>query len=116
VESAERLSAATKRSVFSALGEPTAAGKVSEKVVRLQRVIPNDAAWLSELIATAFGATRAGGSVNRHALRHCKVSDICDCRRRTARDYHSGNLYAAHVDDSAIELSFGRDLHRPVIM
>jgi hypothetical protein len=39
-ESVERLSAATKRSVFSALGETTAVGKVSEKVVRLQRVIP----------------------------------------------------------------------------
>ena len=39
-ESVERLGAATKRSVFSALGETTAVGKVSEKVVRLQRVIP----------------------------------------------------------------------------
>lgn len=39
-ESVERLSAATKRSVFSALGETTAVGKVSENVVRLQRVIP----------------------------------------------------------------------------
>jgi hypothetical protein len=39
-ESVERLSAATKRSVFSALAETTAVGKVSEKVVRLQRVIP----------------------------------------------------------------------------
>jgi hypothetical protein len=39
-ESVERLSAATKRSVFSALGETTAVGKVSEKAVRLQRVIP----------------------------------------------------------------------------
>jgi hypothetical protein len=39
-ESVERLSAATKRSVFSALGETTAVGKVSERVVRLQRVIP----------------------------------------------------------------------------
>jgi hypothetical protein len=38
--SVERLSAATKRSVFSALGETTAVGKGSEKVVRLQRVIP----------------------------------------------------------------------------
>jgi hypothetical protein len=37
-ESVERLSAATKRSVFSALEETTAVGKVS--VVRLQRVIP----------------------------------------------------------------------------
>jgi hypothetical protein len=39
-ESVERLRSATKRSVFSALGETTAVGKVSEKVVRLQRVIP----------------------------------------------------------------------------
>ena len=39
-ESVERLGASTKRSVFSALGETTAVGKVSEKVVRLQRVIP----------------------------------------------------------------------------
>jgi hypothetical protein len=39
-ESVDRLSAATKRSVFSALGETTAVGKVSEKIVRLQRVIP----------------------------------------------------------------------------
>jgi hypothetical protein len=39
-ESVEHLSAVTKRSVFSALGETTAVGKVSEKVVRLQRVIP----------------------------------------------------------------------------
>jgi hypothetical protein len=39
-ESVERLSAATRRSVFSALGETAAVGKVSEKVVRLQRVIP----------------------------------------------------------------------------
>jgi hypothetical protein len=39
-ESVERLSAVTKRSAFSALGETTAVGKVSERVVRLQRVIP----------------------------------------------------------------------------
>lgn len=39
-ESVERLRAATKRSVFSALAETTAVGKVSEKIVRLQRVIP----------------------------------------------------------------------------
>jgi hypothetical protein len=39
-ESVARLSAATKRSAFSALGETAAVGKVSEKVVRLQRVIP----------------------------------------------------------------------------
>jgi len=156
-ESVERLSAATKRSVFSALAETIAVGKVSEKIVRLQRVIPmvgnsfkpffighfevrgdvtvligkftmlplakvfmsfwfgmcglfagavlvggfkpqvpnamffllqpflmigggialvaagkwfarNDAAWLSELIATALGAPRGGASVNRVAL------------------------------------------------
>jgi hypothetical protein len=36
----ERLRAATKRSVFSALSETAAVGKVSEKSVRLQRVIP----------------------------------------------------------------------------
>jgi hypothetical protein len=39
-ESVERLRAATKRSVFFALGETSAVGKVSEEVVRLQRVIP----------------------------------------------------------------------------
>jgi hypothetical protein len=39
-ESVERLRAATKRSVFSALSETAAVGKVSEKSVRLQRVIP----------------------------------------------------------------------------
>jgi hypothetical protein len=39
-ESVKRLSAATKRSVFAALGETAAVGKVSEKFVRLQRVIP----------------------------------------------------------------------------
>lgn len=39
-ESVERLRAESKRSVFSALAETTAVGKVSEKVVRLQRVIP----------------------------------------------------------------------------
>jgi len=39
-ESVERLSAATKRSVFAAFGETAAVGKVSEKFVRLQRVIP----------------------------------------------------------------------------
>src|ERR1700722_19610501 len=39
-ESVERLRAATKRSVFSALAETTAVGKVSEQSVRLQRVIP----------------------------------------------------------------------------
>jgi hypothetical protein len=39
-ESLERLSAATKWHVFSALAETTAVGKVSEKVVRLQRAIP----------------------------------------------------------------------------
>jgi hypothetical protein len=39
-ESVERLRAATKRSVFSAMGETTAVGKVSEESVRLQRVIP----------------------------------------------------------------------------
>jgi hypothetical protein len=39
-ESVERLGAATKRSVFAAFGETTAVGKVSEKFVRLQRVIP----------------------------------------------------------------------------
>ena len=39
-ESVERLRAATKRSVFSSLGETAAVGKVSEQGVRLQRVIP----------------------------------------------------------------------------
>lgn len=39
-ESVERLAAATKRSVFSSLGETSAVGKVSESEVRLQRVIP----------------------------------------------------------------------------
>jgi hypothetical protein len=39
-ESVERLRAATKRSVFSALSETAAVGKVSETSVRLQRVIP----------------------------------------------------------------------------
>ncbi len=39
-ESVERLRAATKRSVFSALSETAAVGKVAEKSVRLQRVIP----------------------------------------------------------------------------
>jgi hypothetical protein len=39
-ESVDRLSAVTKRSVFFALEETTAVGKVSEKIVRLQRVIP----------------------------------------------------------------------------
>src|SRR3984893_14268492 len=38
--SVERLRAATKRSVFSSLGETGAVGKVSEEEVRLQRVIP----------------------------------------------------------------------------
>jgi hypothetical protein len=164
-ESVERLSAATKRSVFSALGETTAVGKVSEKVVRLQRVIPmvgnsfkpffighfevrgeetvligqftmlplvkvfmsfwfgmcglfagavllggfkpqgpnatifllqpflmicggialvtagkwfarNDAAWLSELIATALGAQRDGASVTRDALMNVDADTV----------------------------------------
>jgi len=39
-ESVERLQAATKRSVFSSLGETAAVGKVSGEGVRLQRVIP----------------------------------------------------------------------------
>jgi hypothetical protein len=39
-ESVGRLRAATKRSVFSALSETAAVGKVSETSVRLQRVIP----------------------------------------------------------------------------
>jgi hypothetical protein len=39
-ESVARLRAATKRSVFSSLGETAAVGKVSEEGVRLQRVIP----------------------------------------------------------------------------
>jgi hypothetical protein len=39
-ESVERLRAATKRSVFSSLGETAAMGKVSEQRVRLQRVVP----------------------------------------------------------------------------
>src|SRR5258708_17440572 len=39
-ESVERLRAATKRSVFSAIGETAAVGKVSETVVRLQRIVP----------------------------------------------------------------------------
>lgn len=39
-ESVKRLRAATKRSVFSALSEAAAVGKVSEESVRLQRVIP----------------------------------------------------------------------------
>ena len=158
-ESVERLSAASKRSAFSALAETTAVGKVSEKAVRLQRVIPmvrnsfkpffmghfevrgdgvvligkftilplvkvflsfwfgmcglfavqvllsgfkpqapkaalfllqpflmiaagialvaagkwfarNDAAWLSEVIATALGTPRDGASVNRPALKN----------------------------------------------
>src|ERR1700722_13951261 len=164
-ESVERLSAATKRSVFSALAETTAVGKVSEKVVRLQRVIPmvsnsfkpffighfevrgdvtvligkftmlplakvfmtfwfgmcglfagavllggfkpqgrnaaffllqpflmigggialvaagkwfarNDAAWLSEVIATALGAPRDGASVNRDALMNVDADTV----------------------------------------
>jgi hypothetical protein len=164
-ESVERLRAATKRSVFSALAETTAVGKVSEKIVRLQRVIPmvgnsfkpffighfevrgdvtvligkftmlplakvfmsfwfgmcglfagavllggfkpqgpnamffllqpflmigggialvaagkwfarNDAAWLSELIATALGAPRGGASVNRVALMNVDADTV----------------------------------------
>jgi hypothetical protein len=39
-DSIERLRAATKRSVFSAIGEQAAVGRVSETGVRLQRVIP----------------------------------------------------------------------------
>ncbi len=39
-ESVTRLQAATKRSVWSALAETAAVGKVSENAVRLQRVIP----------------------------------------------------------------------------
>jgi hypothetical protein len=39
-ESVERLRAATKRSVFSALSETAAVGKVSGESVRLQRAIP----------------------------------------------------------------------------
>ena len=39
-ESVERLRSATKRSVFSAMGETTAVGKVTAEKVRLQRVIP----------------------------------------------------------------------------
>jgi hypothetical protein len=39
-ESVARLRAATKRSVFSALSETAAVGKVSENSVRLQRAIP----------------------------------------------------------------------------
>jgi hypothetical protein len=39
-ESVERLRAATKRSVFSSLGETAAVGKVTETAVRLQRVVP----------------------------------------------------------------------------
>jgi len=165
VESVEHLSAATKRSAFSALGETTAVGKVSEKVVRLQRMIPmvhnsfkpffighfeirddvtvlvgnftmlplvkvfmsfwfgmcglfagavllggfkpqgpnaaffllqpflmigagialvaagkwfarNDAAWLSELVATALGDPRDGASVNRHTLMHVDADTV----------------------------------------
>jgi hypothetical protein len=67
-ESLERLSAATKRSVFSALAETTAVGKVSEKVVRLQRV--------SELIATALGAPRDGASITRDALRNVDADTV----------------------------------------
>ena len=164
-ESVERLGAATKRSAFSALAETTAVGKVSEKVVRLQRVIPmvgnsfkpffighfevsgdatvligkftmlplvkvfmsfwfgmcglfagavllggfkpqapnatlfllqpflmigggialvaagkwfarNDAAWLSEVIATALGAPRDGASINRDALMNVDADTV----------------------------------------
>ncbi len=39
-ESVERLRAATKRTVFSALAQPEAVGPVKENKVRLQRVIP----------------------------------------------------------------------------
>jgi hypothetical protein len=39
-ESVERLSAATKRSAFSAIGEAAAVGKVAPDIVRLQRVTP----------------------------------------------------------------------------
>jgi hypothetical protein len=39
-ESVERLRSATKRSVFSSLGETAAVGKVTETAVRLQRVVP----------------------------------------------------------------------------
>jgi hypothetical protein len=164
-ESVERLSAESKRSVFSALAETTAVGKVSERVVRLQRVIPmvgnsfkpffighfevrgdvtmligkftmlplvkvfmsfwfgmcglfagavlvggfkpqapkaalfllqpflmigggialvaagkwfarNDAAWLSEVIATALGTPRDGTSVNRDALMNVDADTV----------------------------------------
>src|SRR5277367_6328697 len=39
-ESVERLTAATKRSAFSALDATSAVGKVSADIVRLQRVSP----------------------------------------------------------------------------
>lgn len=38
----------------------------------------------------------------------CKVFDVSGCQRRTAGDYYSGDLRVAHVDRSAIALSFGR--------
>src|ERR1039457_4901867 len=64
-ESVERLRAATKRSVFSALGETAAVGTVSESGVRLQRVIPmmsnSFRPFFIELFEVRDGATMLTG-------------------------------------------------------
>jgi len=39
----------------------------------------------------------------------CKVLDVSGRQRRAAGDYYSGDLRVAHVDGSAILLSFGRE-------
>jgi hypothetical protein len=40
------------------------------------------------------------------------VFDVSGCERRTAGDCYSGDLRVAHVDGSAIALSFGREACR----
>jgi hypothetical protein len=35
--------------------------------------------------------------------------DVSGCQRRTAGNHNSGDLRVAHVDDSAIALSFRRE-------
>ena len=77
-ESVDRLRAATKRSVFGALGETSAVGKVTEETVRLQRVIPMISNSFKLLFVGRF-ETRNGGTVLTGRFGMSKFASIIIC-------------------------------------
>jgi hypothetical protein len=77
-ESVDRLRAATKRSVFGALGETSAVGKVSQEEVRLQRVIPMVSNSFKPFFVGRFEA-RNGGTVLTGRFGMSKFASIFIC-------------------------------------